>query len=75
MNQEKIKEQAKVIMDEFVKALDNAGVDISGDVGIERKSFVRKGKKEKYGEDFKKRILENAPKKSDGQILTEKKNW
>lgn len=71
---EKIREQAKAIMDEFVKALDKAG-EISGEVGIEREQATRTAKKEKPAPDFRERMLKNAPKKDSDHIIAEKKSW
>ena len=74
LDEEKIKKQAKAIMDEFVKALDKVG-DISGGAGLERELTTREGAAEKSGKGFKERMLKNAPRKQDGQILAEKKAW
>lgn len=74
LDEEKIKEQAKAIMDEFVKALDNVG-EVSGEVGIEREQATRTAKKEKRDNEFRERMLKNAPKKQDGSIVAEKKSW
>ncbi len=74
LDEEKIRKQAKAIMDEFVKALDKVG-ELSGEVGLERKETTRKGSAKKQDESFKERMLKNAPRKEDGQILAEKKSW
>lgn len=74
LDKEKIKGQAKAIMDEFVKALDKVG-EISGEVGIEAGETARAAKAAKAGKGFKERMLKNAPRKEDGQILAEKKSW
>ncbi|MBI2141544.1 hypothetical protein HYU16_03915 [Candidatus Woesearchaeota archaeon] len=71
---EKIKRQAKAIMDEFVKALDKVG-DLSGEIGLEREETTRRGSAKKQDGSFKERMLKNAPRKEDGQILAEKKSW
>ncbi len=74
LDEEKIKRQAKAIMDEFVKALDKVG-NVSGEIGLEREETTREGSAKKQDENFKERILKNAPRKEDGQILAEKKSW
>lgn len=74
IDKEMVKEQAKAIMDEFVKALDKVG-EISGEVGIERAETARAAKVAKAGKGFKERMLKNAPRKENGQILAEKKSW
>ena len=74
LDEEKIKKQAKAIMDEFAKALDKVG-EISGDAGLEREETTREAEQSRPNKDFKERILKNAPKKSDGYIVAEKKSW
>lgn len=74
LNPEKIKEQAKAIMDEFVKALDKAG-EVSGEIGLEREQATREGKKSKPDNDFRERMLKNAPKKDSDYIIAERKSW
>ncbi|MBI2175935.1 hypothetical protein HYU40_01110 [Candidatus Woesearchaeota archaeon] len=73
-DEEKIKKQAKAIMDEFVKALDKVG-DLSGEVGLEREQTTREGKKSKPDDGFRERMLTNAPKKDSDNIIAEKKSW
>lgn len=74
MDEEKIKKQAKKIMNEFISAL-NKVPEIKEEFGQERKQFTRKTEKSEYGPDFKKRMLKNAPKVKDDQIQMEKKGW
>jgi Asp-tRNA(Asn)/Glu-tRNA(Gln) amidotransferase C subunit len=72
---EKIKEQAKKIMDEFVSALDKAE-KIKDEFGVQRKDVMRVAGKDKYkNSDFKERMLNNAPKVEEAQIICEKKKW
>jgi len=73
LDEEKIIRQAKSIMDEFMKALDK--IEISGEVGIERAEFTRKAKAMKPDAEFRKRMLANAPRKDDDNIIAEKKSW
>ena len=74
LDEVKIKKQAKAIMDEFVKALDKVG-EISGQAGLEREETTREGVARKPDKGFKERMLKNAPRKEDGQVLAEKKSW
>ena len=74
MNSEKIKKEAKQIMDDFMKALDKVK-DIPESFGAERKHAVRETSKSEYGKEFKEKILKNAPKKEDDCIGAEKKTW
>ncbi len=74
LDEDKIKRQAKAIMDEFVKALGRAG-EIGGEVGIEREESTRKAKTAKPSEEFRKRVLANAPRKDEEHIIAEKKSW
>ena len=74
LDEEKIRKQAKAVMDDFIKALDKVG-EISGEIGIERDEMTRAAKPNKPDNDFRKSMLKNAPKKDDAHIITEKKSW
>ena len=74
MGQDKIKAQAKQIMDEFMAALEKVK-DIPEEFGIERTPSMRVPKKPSSDPEFKKRMLKNAPKTKDDCILAEKKHW
>ncbi len=73
-SQQRLGEQAKAIMDEFVKALDKAG-EVSGEVGLEREQTMREAKQAKTDKSFRERMLKNAPKKDSGHIIAERKSW
>jgi hypothetical protein len=73
LDPEKIQTQAKALMDEFIKALDK--VEVAGETGIEREKSTRVAKACPADEDFRKRMLKNAPRKDDDHILAEKKSW
>lgn len=74
MDEEKIKKQAKEIMDEFMKALEK--LDEKGqEFGSERERFLRNPKGKKSNPEFRRRMLRNAPKSKDGYIAAEKKKW
>ena len=70
---EKIKKQAKQIMDEFMKALDKIGQD-NPHFGIERESQTRTPRKTDYPA-FRSKMFKNAPKKNSDYIITERKKW
>ena len=74
LDEEKIKKQAKAIMDEFVKALDKVG-EVAGEAGLEREETTREAEQSRLNKDFKEKLLKNAPKKADGYIVAEKKSW
>ncbi len=74
LDEEKIKKQAKELMDEFVKALDRVG-GIGGEAGLEREEMTREAEQSKPDKDFKEKLLKNAPKKADGYVVAEKKSW
>jgi len=73
IEQEKIRDQAKKIMDEFIHEL-NKAEDIS-DFGEIRGKNVREKLKQKDGNEFRKKMFDNAPKKNENYILAEKKKW
>ena len=76
VDKEKIKKEAKQILDKFASAL--AKVDSEKiEFGVERDEFERE---EGHGEgcedkDFKKNFLKNAPEHDDDFILTERGSW
>ena len=74
LDEEKIRRQAKAVMDDFIKALDKVG-EISGEVGIERDETTRAATPNKPDGGFRGRMLKNAPKKDEGHIIAEKKGW
>jgi Asp-tRNA(Asn)/Glu-tRNA(Gln) amidotransferase C subunit len=75
INRDEIREQAKKIMDEFASALEKAE-QVKEEFGVQRKDIMREAGKDRYkGSDFKERMLKNAPKAEDEQIVCEKKKW
>ena len=74
IDRERVRKQAKAIMDEFVKDLDKAG-GVFGEVGIERKEQTRTAKAAKQDKRFRERVLGGAPKKDGSHIIAEKKSW
>lgn len=68
----KPKNEAKKIMELFMKELSK--VKSEEDFSVVREKQTRKGKP-KINNEFKERILENAPSKDDDFIIAEKKHW
>ena len=73
-DEEKIKKQAKKLMDEFAKALDKAGY-VYGGYMPEPEEAVRKAAGSKSDGHFRERMLKNAPKKDSDHIIAERKSW
>lgn len=75
LDSEKIREQAKKIMDEFMTALDKAENNNLA-FGEERQASTR-AKMSKQGTEnsFRELMFDNAPKKNDEYIIAEKKKW
>ena len=72
---EKIKQQAKKIMDNFISAL-NKAEDIEAPFAIKREQNIRSPSAQlNTNEDFRDRVLKNAPSVKDGCIVVEKKKW
>ena len=72
MSDKKIAEQAKAIMDDFIKVLSK--VESPKEFGFNKKENTRDGKPISW-EGFKERMLDNAPKVKDDCIVGEKKHW
>ena len=73
IDQQVIEEQAKRIMDEFLKELK----DISQEehFGLEREQEMREPKQAQPNPQFQRAFLENAPKVKDGLVQAERKQW
>lgn len=74
IDREKIRKEAKHIMNNFIKALDKAE-GVKQEFGSERKASMREKIKKHKDPDFRKRMFKNAPKKRDDFLVMEKKNW
>ncbi|MBI2574475.1 hypothetical protein HYV82_01165 [Candidatus Woesearchaeota archaeon] len=72
-DREKIRAQAKQIMDEFVNALDRVG-KIREEYGVERHDETRVPGKPSFP-GFRQRFFMNAPKKNEEYIIAERKSW
>ncbi len=73
MDEIKIREGAKKIMDEFVSALDRA--EHISEFGEEREENVRGKLPHRDEKGFRERMFRNALKKNDDFIVAEKKKW
>lgn len=74
MDEKKVEEEAKKIMDDFLKALekiDEGKLEIS----IDRKEFLREKSESCIDKEFRKRFFENAPKKDKNFIKAERGKW
>jgi Asp-tRNA(Asn)/Glu-tRNA(Gln) amidotransferase C subunit len=75
IDKDKIKAQAKKIMDEFVAGLEKAE-QMQEEFGVIRKDVMRVPGSDKYkGTEFRERVLKNAPLVEDDQIVAERKKW
>ena len=75
VDNERIRKQAKNIMDEFISALDRVG-DIKNEYGLERDEQTRIPKTPDIHVDgFRERVFKNAPRKNSDYIITDKKHW
>jgi len=72
---EDIKKQAKEIMDEFMAAMERAGVKPDKAAGLEREAQVRTGLEPCQDKEFPELMLKNAPKVKDHSVVAERKNW
>lgn len=74
MDENKIKKEAKEIMDNFMTALSD--IDVEEEFILNRKTSTRNEKKGKIAnEDFKQRFLSNAPKVKGDAIVANKGSW
>jgi Asp-tRNA(Asn)/Glu-tRNA(Gln) amidotransferase C subunit len=71
-DKEEIKKSAKEIIDNFSKKLEKIEL---GEGKVEREEQTRKETKTSIDNDFRKRFLENAPKKEGDWIKAEKGAW
>ena len=74
-DREKIRKEAKAIMDDFIRALEKIGSE-SGEFGLERKKFLRSDFSSASSHPgFRKRMFANAPRKNDNYLIMDKKRW
>ena len=74
MEEQKIKQQAREILDKFSKALE--GIELKKkDLKEEIGGFRKEDNGEVCDEDFRKRMFENAPESQGDFLISEKKKW
>jgi predicted Asp-tRNA(Asn)/Glu-tRNA(Gln) amidotransferase subunit C len=76
IDMEKIRKDAKLLLDKFAKTLETVEKEDVGETFIDREEFLRH---EEDGRDsdpeFKEKVLENAPKHDSEFIIAEKGAW
>jgi hypothetical protein len=72
MKQETLRKEAKEIMDNFMKELEN--VTVRGEFFVRRTQNIRE-KKAPVDKEFADRMLENAPQTTQRWVQAEKKKW
>jgi len=72
---EKIKKEAKLILDKFSKSLEKVEKEIKEAKGVQRDIQLREESKVKQDKEFKKAFFKNAPNKEDDFIMAEKGAW
>jgi len=76
MNTDKIKRQAKQILDNFADALASVEKETKKQVNVDREEFERKeGNEKECNPKFKQAFLKNSPAHDDDFIIAEKGNW
>jgi Asp-tRNA(Asn)/Glu-tRNA(Gln) amidotransferase C subunit len=75
LDKEKIREEAKRILDSFVGALDKADLPEGKKDLISDKGMRSEGSGEETSKEFRKSMFDNAPKKDGDFIIAEKKKW
>lgn len=76
MDIEKIKRQARQILDNFADALASVEKEAKEEAGVERDEFERKEGDGKEGDnDFRQAFLKNAPAHDDDFVIAEKGDW
>lgn len=75
MDKDKIKKEAKGILDKFAKALEKVEKKYDLDFKVDREEFEREENTGENCEGFKNQLLENSPKKDNDFIIVEKGGW
>ncbi len=73
MDQQKIEEQARQIMDDFMKELGN--IEQPREFGLLREAETRQPAHQEASQQFIDIFFENAPRVQDRQLMMEKKQW
>jgi len=75
VDKDKVEKQAKQILDKFARALEKVEKECKNiDSSVDREKFERE---EGNGEEcnFKKKLLDNAPEKSEDFVVVERGGW
>lgn len=79
MDQERIKKQAKQILDNFADALASVEKESKEQEGVERQEFERKEENQENlkenNPEFKQAFLKNSPAHDDDFIIAERGGW
>jgi len=75
MDKEKVRKQAKQILDKFAKALEKVEDEKDIDFYVDREKSEREEGGGRECKDFKKKLLENAPEKNNDFVIVEKGDW
>ena len=73
MDIEKVRAQAKQIMDDFMAALGKVGD--THEEELPQQGETRQADKCELGAGFPERMLKNAPKTTDNFVVAERKKW
>ncbi len=74
IDKEKIKKEAKEILDKFASALEKVKID-EKDFHFEREEFERVEGEGFECKGFKEKLLENAPEKDEDFVIAERGGW
>jgi predicted Asp-tRNA(Asn)/Glu-tRNA(Gln) amidotransferase subunit C len=76
VDEAKVKEQAREILDKFARALEKVEKEELSESFVDREEFMREeGKGEDSVSGFKEKMLENSPRHDDDFIIAEKGEW
>lgn len=73
--EDKIKIEAKAIIDKFSKALDSVKLRAGKSLKTKNSGMRQEKSSKTYKEDFREIFFENSPKKEGDHITAEKKQW
>ena len=76
VDEARIKEQAREILEKFAKALEKVEKEELAESFVDREEFERiEGEGKESPKGFKEKMLENSPKHDDDFIIAEKGGW
>ncbi len=73
--QEKIKEEARQILEKFSKAIEKVENEVKDAKGVQREIQTRKETKANSDKEFRKLFFKNAESKEGDFIIAEKGSW